>query len=184
MGSTVHRSHGSEDCDRVELKSEEARPSRPTRFIRYDRSHIPLEQFLRSGDSILLLTPVVAVEDENTPRAQDPFEPLGRAIAKRHAGVKHVPYTARNGITSTHIGFIKTASVVVFVVSGRPDPGQVDQIDLAHEVQQCCRSTPLILIVPETVSEVSEDFSTALQVPDLTQESLWLVVEGLFEDRS
>jgi len=184
MNLTVRRPRGLEDRDRIELKAEEPGSSRPTTFTRHDRSHIPLKQFLRSGDNILLLTPAVAVEGGGTPRGQDPFESLGRAISYRHAGVKHVPYTARNGITSTHIGFVKTATVVLFIVSGRPDPGQIDQIDLAREVQQCCRSIPLVLIVPEIVSEVTGDFSTVLQVPDLIQENLGLVAEVLFAERS
>jgi hypothetical protein len=50
---------------------------------------------LRSTDVIILLTPVVIPISPDPVDVSDPFEPLGRSLAKRHARIRHVPYTQR-----------------------------------------------------------------------------------------
>lgn len=44
---------------------------------------------------MILLTPVVDPNSEGAADTSDPFEPLGRSLARRHARVRHVPYTQR-----------------------------------------------------------------------------------------
>ncbi|KAK5137017.1 hypothetical protein LTR08_001026 [Meristemomyces frigidus] len=51
----------------------------------------------------------------------DPFEPLGRALAKRYHRIRHVPYLPSVGLTSTHEAFITQADGVV-VVTSEPEP--------------------------------------------------------------
>ena len=43
----------------------------------------------------MLLTPVVPLPSQESTDLSDPFEPLGRALARRHARVRHVPYTMK-----------------------------------------------------------------------------------------
>ena len=75
---------------------------------------------LKPADVIFLLTPVV-IPVSNDPRdTTDPFECFGNALRSHDNKVRHVPYTTRNGITSTHVGMIKRATVVVFVMSESP----------------------------------------------------------------
>jgi hypothetical protein len=50
---------------------------------------------LRETDVIILLTPVVVPISQDPADISDPFEPLGRSLAKRHARVRQVPYTKR-----------------------------------------------------------------------------------------
>jgi hypothetical protein len=50
---------------------------------------------LRESDVIILLTPVVVPISQDPTDISDPFEPLGRSLAKRHARVRQVPYTKR-----------------------------------------------------------------------------------------
>lgn len=49
---------------------------------------------LKESDLIILLTPVVPPTSNST-EVSDPFEPLGRSLAKRHARIRHVPYVPR-----------------------------------------------------------------------------------------
>ena len=50
---------------------------------------------LRESDVIVLLTPVVVPISQDPTDTSDPFEPLGRSLAKRHARIRQVPYTQR-----------------------------------------------------------------------------------------
>ena len=60
---------------------------------------------LREKDVIVLLTPVVIPISQDptdvSKDVSDPFEPLGRSLAKRHARIRHVPYTQRWGKQTT-----------------------------------------------------------------------------------
>ncbi len=46
-------------------------------------------------DVIILLTPVVVPISQDPTEISDPFEPLGRALAERHARIRQIPYTQR-----------------------------------------------------------------------------------------
>ncbi|KAL2887854.1 glycoside hydrolase family 3 [Ceratocystis lukuohia] len=105
------------------------------------QSCVPLTNVLRKEDDlIVLLTPVVVHPDGNPNLTTDPFESFGRALAERHPMIRHVPYTKRGGITSTHVAFIKRAAVVIFVVSGLPrhedEPSQLEFADVARVVSE------------------------------------------------
>lgn len=102
-------------------------------------SHI---RALQETDVIILLTPVVIPISQDIEDTSDPFEKLGRSLANRHQRIRQIPYTkryytkakygilllttTRNGITSTHIGFIKRGNVVILCFAVQPD----EQINL------------------------------------------------------
>lgn len=50
---------------------------------------------LRESDVLVLLTPIVVPVSQDFTDTSDPFESFGRALAKRHAKVRHIPYTNR-----------------------------------------------------------------------------------------
>lgn len=52
-------------------------------------------RLLQSTDVIILLTPVVIPISQDPTDISDPFEPLGRSLSRRHARIRHVPYTKR-----------------------------------------------------------------------------------------
>jgi hypothetical protein len=52
---------------------------------------------LQETDVIILLTPVVVPISQDPTDTSDPFEPLGRSLARRHARVRQIPYTQRFG---------------------------------------------------------------------------------------
>jgi hypothetical protein len=56
---------------------------------------LPRMTALRETDVIILLTPVVPPTTQESTDISDPFEPLGRALARRHARIRHVPYTMK-----------------------------------------------------------------------------------------
>ncbi|KAH7033207.1 uncharacterized protein B0I36DRAFT_373587 [Microdochium trichocladiopsis] len=155
-------------------------PAQPITVIRNNHSNIPLGSILNKGEIILLLTPVVVIRERGETPGRDPFEILGRAVAAKHAGVRHVPYTALNGITNTHAAFIRAARVVIFVVSGPPRLGQVDQVELGRAVQRLARGKPFIMITTLSASPVDDDFPTALQVTEMNQRNLQTLAESLF----
>ena len=50
---------------------------------------------LQETDLVILLTPVVIPISQNPTNNSDPFEPFGRALARKHSRIRHVPYTTR-----------------------------------------------------------------------------------------
>jgi hypothetical protein len=64
-------------------------------LLRDSTDWLPNVKALRETDVIILLTPVVVPIRQDPTGISDPFEPLGRSLAKRHARVRQVPYTQR-----------------------------------------------------------------------------------------
>ncbi|KAF3021519.1 hypothetical protein E8E14_012171 [Neopestalotiopsis sp. 37M] len=136
-------------------------------FLKRDlQSCIPLMNVLNEGDLLILLSPVVAPLARDSV-VSDPFEPLGRALAARHAWVRHVPYTANRGITEVHATFIKKAKVIIFVIAGSEIPGQMSQIGMAGMAQLMAEYRPLVVVAcQEEYSESEENnFGTIIQLP-------------------
>lgn len=130
---------------------------------------------------MLLLTPIVPPVESDPGR--DPFEPLGRGLAKHHPWVRHVPYTAQGGITGTHVGFIKRAKVIVFVISGPASIGQPSQVDLSSIVQLIGERCPNVVVACCNVQELepaAAAFSTVLQLPGYSSYDLGVAADTLF----
>lgn len=144
-------------------------------LLRDDQSCLPLSRRLEDGDLVVLLTPVIApmVLVSQSPALKgltsDPFEPLGRALARRHPYIRHVPYTAGGGITSTHAAFIRRAAAVVFVISGPPTRGQTSQVELSDVARSIGEQRPYIVVACCDIEElgiIKADFPTIIQLPD------------------
>ena len=90
---------------------------------------------------LLLLTPSVPSlpSPNHTPNA-DPFEPLGRAIARSHNRTRHVPYTLSTGVTSTHAAFLERAAAIVLVLCNTSSAFVDSQMEFVGAVQRCLRS--------------------------------------------
>lgn len=150
-------------------------------------SHVPIANSLQQGDLLVLLTPVVAPLGDAR-AARDPFEPLGRSLARFHPWVRHVPYTAEGGITSTHVAFIKRAKVVVFVISGPPCAGQPSQVDLSGLVQRTGDRRPHVVVACCSLHHldpaVSSSFPTIAQLPDYSPRQLENGADLLFRGPS
>lgn len=159
--------------------------TKPGAMIIHDRSsHIPFSKILQRGDLVLLLTPVVS--PVNGASGEDPFEPLGRGLAEYHPWIRHVPYTARGGITSTHVGFIKRARVVVFVLSGPASPGQPSQVDLSIAVELVGDSRPHVVVACCDIRDLEptvSSFPTILQLPGYSSKDLQIGADLLFLGR-
>ena len=65
---------------------------------------------------LLLLAPTVPPLSTRA-QTSDPFEPLGRTIARLHPRTRHVPYSLSTGLTTTHVAFLRRASAVVMVLA-------------------------------------------------------------------
>jgi beta-N-acetylhexosaminidase len=119
------------------------------RSVTMIRSHKPtLSAFagLQESDILLLLTPIVRPVHPPDGEPIDPFEVLGRALASRHSRVRHVPYSAENGVTSTHAAFINRAAAVVLVTCNAVRPTQNPQIRHAKTMRAICKGKPLIAV--------------------------------------
>jgi len=153
------------------------------------QSCIPLSNKLKDGDIILLLTPGIVPEPPSpssehlqTPPS-DPFEPLGRAVAKHHPWVRHVPYLPRNGITGTHVVHIRLAAVVVFVISGPPRHGQPSQVALAEITRALCEHRPHIILACcdlQELGSLEKSFPTVLEAPSFSAHDLGSAADVLF----
>ncbi|KAI0023507.1 hypothetical protein F4780DRAFT_51897 [Xylariomycetidae sp. FL0641] len=151
--------------------------------VRDHQACIPFTRILSDGDLVLLLTPVVATAQPGLGHHTDPFEPLGRALAARHPWVRHVPYTARNGITSTHVSFIRRAKAVVFVISGPPTAGQKPQAELAEVTRMVGDQRPQILVACQDIRDLGRleaSFPTIIQLPGYMPVHLQSAAAALF----
>lgn len=154
-------------------------------LVRDRASHIPFSKILENGDLVLLLTPVVPPVDDTS--GLDPFEPLGRGLAKYHPWVRHVPYTAQGGITSTHVGFIKRAKIIVFVITGPTSSGQPSQVDLSGVVQLIGDHRPHVVVACCSVQRLEPavgSFPTVLELSGYSSHDLEVGADILFLGRS
>lgn len=152
-------------------------------IVRDRQSCIPLSRILDDGDVVVLLTPVVPPIQQEGSDGCDPFEPLGRGLAEKHPWIRHVPYTARNGITSTHVGFIKRAKAVIFVISGLPVAGQSSQVEMAEIARNIGEKRPQIIVACRSVEDLGlleADFTTIIELPGYFPAHLRVAAAVLF----
>lgn len=150
-------------------------------LIQDRHSYVPLANSLQHGHLLVLLTPVVAPIDPDDGR--DPFEPLGKTLARYHPWVRHVPYTVEGGITGTHVAFIKRAQVIVFVISGPPCAGQSSQVDLSEMVQEIGEHRPHVVVACCHVQDLHPailSFPTIVQLHGYSSRELEYGAELLF----
>lgn len=161
---------------------------REVAVIQDSQSCLPLSKLLKDGDLILLLTPGIAPEvsplnsDPNHPTS-DPFEPLGKALAKHHPWVRHVPYLPRNGITGTHVVHIRLAAAVIFVISGPPCHGQLSQVALAEITRGVCEQRPDIIVTccgAQELGPIEKSFPTIIDVPSFAPSDLEASADVIF----
>ncbi|KAH6712146.1 hypothetical protein BKA61DRAFT_691844 [Leptodontidium sp. MPI-SDFR-AT-0119] len=118
---------------------------------------------LQETNVVILLTPVVIPISQDPTDISDPFEPFGRALAKRHPRIRHVPYTLRNGITSTHREFIKRGHVIILCFAVSPDrPLRIDFADITFAVSD---DKPCIVVICKDTIDTQnpESFPTIVQ---------------------
>jgi GNAT superfamily N-acetyltransferase len=121
-------------------------------LVRDDQSCVPLSKILAEGDLLYLLTPLVPPAEPSV--SKDPFDPLGRALARHHRWVRHVPYTPQRGITDDHVAHIGFARVVIFVVSGPPSSGQKSQISFLEAARAAGGQRPQIVLACCSLDEL------------------------------
>ncbi|KAI0146323.1 hypothetical protein GGR57DRAFT_286604 [Xylariaceae sp. FL1272] len=152
--------------------------------IRDQQACIPLNSWLEDDDILLVLSPVVVPLTPTTNHhSMDPFEPFGRALASKHPWIRHVPYTARNGITETHIEFIKRAKAIIFVASGAAASGQLSQVDIAQASRNASDDKPFIVVACNNFEEfgaLEVDFPTVVQLSDYLPPDLNAAAAMLF----
>ncbi|KAI5803125.1 glycoside hydrolase superfamily, partial [Geopyxis carbonaria] len=113
-------------------------------IVRDEASLIPLSSRIVPRDEVLLLSPVVRPLHRTAGEPPiDPFECLGRSLAKRHPHIIHAPYTAQ-GITQTHVALIKRCAAVIFVTCNARRPNARSQVQTATAVHRLCYSKPMI----------------------------------------
>ncbi|PQE11912.1 acetyltransferase protein [Rutstroemia sp. NJR-2017a BVV2] len=138
---------------------------------------------LQEPEIIILLSPVVIPITQDPSDISDPFEPLGRALARRHAKVRHVPYTQRNGITSTHLGFIKRGHVIILCFVVRPE--QQLQLEIADVVFAVSEDKPCIIVIcgDSTDMQDSISFPTVILSADYSTQALEMAATLIFGER-
>lgn len=156
---------------------------------------------MQETDVIILLTPVVIPISPSPTDLSDPFEPLGQSLAKRHARVRQIPYTqrcaaphspvlqvlnrlGRNGITSTHLGFIKRGHVIILCFA--PDPSQQLQQEFAEVTFAVSDNKPCIIVVCCKPTDISQAlvFPTVIQTVDYSPSALEATAALIFGELS
>ena len=146
-------------------------------LIRDIQNCLPLTKVLGEGDLLYLLTP--AVRPPGPPvldvAPTDPFEPLGRALAAIHPGIRHIPYMVRDGITQYHVNHLALAKAVIFVITGPPLYGQPSQVALSQVVRSLTPNRPQIVLVCCSVRELGPSdayFPTLIESEDFSVHNL------------
>jgi GNAT superfamily N-acetyltransferase len=131
---------------------------------------------LKETAVILLLTPVVIRENQE-PSDSDPFEPLGRSLEERRARIRHVPYYMRfachlktgwnlkamltissDGLTSTHLGFIRHAHAIILCIQP-----PLQTLALVYNLLAVHERKPVIFIIcSASTATQSTDFPTTI----------------------
>lgn len=107
---------------------------------------------LNDAEWVTLFTPFVPHPPATSlAKNMDPFEPLGRALA-RH--VRHVPYRMDHGMTETHADFLSSAGAVMVVICAAENV--VSNYSQAFEMQA--------RFARDTIKKVTED-RTLVGVP-------------------
>ncbi|QSZ35812.1 hypothetical protein DSL72_006934 [Monilinia vaccinii-corymbosi] len=138
---------------------------------------------LRESDVLVLLTPVVVPVSRDVTDTSDPFECFGRSLAKRHAKVRHVPYTQRNGITSTHLGFIQRSHIIILCFVDRS--GHQLQLEFAEILFAVGGQKPCIILVcgDGTNMQDSIPFPTVILTSGYTAEEMEAAAAVIFGER-
>ncbi|ESZ92292.1 hypothetical protein SBOR_7332 [Sclerotinia borealis F-4128] len=138
---------------------------------------------LRESDVLVLLTPVVTPVSQEVTDTSDPFECLGRSLAKRHKKVRHIPYTQRNGITSTHLGFIKRSHVIILCFVDRP--GHQLQLEFAEILFAVSDHKPCLIMIcgDQTIMQDSIPFPTVILTSGYTAEEMEAAAAVIFGER-
>ncbi|KAK8041387.1 glycoside hydrolase family 3 [Apiospora phragmitis] len=137
-------------------------------ILRDQEEYIPLTTILDENDVIVLLTPLVVPLPRDADAGVDPFESFGRALALRHPQIRHVPYTARDGITGYHVAHIHRAKAIIFVISGKPIAGQPSQADIAEVAWMVGNTRPQIVLACYDVQGLGllkAEFPAIIQLP-------------------
>lgn len=152
-------------------------------LIRDTQSWLPLSRNLAKGDLVMLLTPVVPPLTSGGVTT-DPFEPFGKALARYHPWIRHVPYTPR-GITSNHVAFIERGAVTVFVISGPSSEGQKSQVEMSKTAQGIGKGRPHITVACYNVEELDlPDLRTIVQLRSYSPNELKSAADLLFRESS
>ncbi|KAK0659446.1 hypothetical protein QBC41DRAFT_47288 [Cercophora samala] len=162
--------------------------NRVTTVLQDSHSYLPLSKPLKDGDLLLLLTPGIIPDlssskvDPEAPTS-DPFESLGKALAKHHPWVRHVPYLPRYGITGTHVVHIRLATAVIFVLSGPPVHGQPSQVALAEITRSICENRPHVIVAccdARELGPIEKSFPAIVQVPSFAPSDLEAAADVIF----
>ncbi len=154
-------------------------------LVRDTQSCIPLSRILSDGDLLYVFTPaVVPVEPANpTSQPEDPFEAFGRALAKYHPWIRHVPYLARNGITDYHVTHINFAKVIIFVISGPSRVGQHSQVSLSEVARSAGGLRPQIILAccsPRELGPIEDTIPTIIEISGYSRSQLESAADLLF----
>ncbi|KAI9646771.1 hypothetical protein NHQ30_004770 [Ciborinia camelliae] len=152
-------------------------------LLRDSADYLTKIRSLRESDVLVLLTPVVVPVSQDVTDTSDPFECLGRSLAKRHAKVRHIPYTQRNGITSTHLGFIKRSHVIILCFVDRPQHQL--QLELAEIIFAVSDPKPCLIMVcgDQTNMQDSIPFPTVILTSGYTAEEMEAAAAVIFGER-
>ena len=156
---------------------------------------------LRETEVIILITPVVVPISQDPTDLSDPFEPLGRSLARRHARVRQVPYTQRfvfliwpgkladespfrNGITSTHLGFVKRGHVIILCFA--PRPGQQIRLEFADIAFAISDNKPCIIVIccSPVDSQQAIPFPTVIQTAGYSPPALEATAALIFGEET
>lgn len=160
-------------------------PSGPADIVilRDQEEYIPLTTILDENDVIVLLTPLVVPPQGDANPGIDPFENLGRALALRHPHIRHVPYTARDGITEYHVAHIHRAKAIIFVISGKPITNQPSQADIAEVAWMVGNTRPQVVLAcydVQSLGLLKADFPAIIQLPSYSPRFLQQAAAVLF----
>lgn len=114
----------------------------------------PLRNLPPTSVLVLFSPTVLAQSNPASAAASDPFEPLGRALARSHSRIRHVPYTVSAGLTGTHMAFLSRSSAVVLVLCNASSAFTEAQKEFTSAVRRAVHDRESALPGTETIRKV------------------------------
>lgn len=147
LPSNANESETSEDSGKETVPTSPAKRG----FTRSSPASLMALRHLSVEDPLVLFTPYITPagryhSDSDELRRSDPFEILGRELAKYHPNICHVPYVPAVGFREAHMQFLEdSAAVITIVCEPKHDfkkESMKDQYSFAEAALEVCPSGP------------------------------------------
>ncbi|KAI9743886.1 MAG: hypothetical protein M1818_002620 [Claussenomyces sp. TS43310] len=163
--------------------SPESFPKTSIKIIRDSPGWLQVIRNLDSKDVLVLITPIAIPVQCDPLDTSDSFECFGHALEHYHSRIRHIPYTNTNGITSTHVGFMKRAAFIIFVLDTCSACTYDSHTEAAKIILARAHQTPVLIVLKcplQDLSSIDAGFPTIVHSTSLSESALKRIASLIF----